>query len=357
METPGLFGLTNSNRDFSDPYYWGKNQFNSSFPAALACYMRSQSICAILLELDETREISQREATLDEVFNTSLANEEIEFSFESRYEPFNEFLHDELKPIDLVLRNASNGTPLRPLEIKLTTLPDNSTAKLTDDKFGTEMVVRSPTMRYMALSMVDSCRDSFEQIREIFEPCCHRIRNWDNSHEVGSQLDSILEALENFFSTYSGNQRPILMQPVWKTIGTTAKLADNCLDLFVWTDFALSRLFMESAKNNTGNKITRVQRAALRLARFLYEVSINGKVYQAPIYDGMTFDTLNDKEFAISGIKMNPLISCSRLTDPIISKDEIKNIILGGGQKYLSPERRFDAIIYFSTDIFDEDAQ
>lgn len=34
-----LFGLKNSNRDFSSKDNWGKNQFNSSFPAALACYM------------------------------------------------------------------------------------------------------------------------------------------------------------------------------------------------------------------------------------------------------------------------------------------------------------------------------
>ena len=35
--TAGLFGLTNSNRDFGKADAWGKNQFNSSFPAALSC--------------------------------------------------------------------------------------------------------------------------------------------------------------------------------------------------------------------------------------------------------------------------------------------------------------------------------
>ncbi|WP_242026087.1 HindVP family restriction endonuclease [Anabaena sp. FACHB-1391] len=34
----GLFGLTHSNRDFSQRESWGKNQFNNSFPASLACY-------------------------------------------------------------------------------------------------------------------------------------------------------------------------------------------------------------------------------------------------------------------------------------------------------------------------------
>lgn len=38
---PSLFGQThnNSSRDYSREYYWGKNQFNSSFPASLVAYM------------------------------------------------------------------------------------------------------------------------------------------------------------------------------------------------------------------------------------------------------------------------------------------------------------------------------
>ncbi|MCM5274318.1 HindVP family restriction endonuclease, partial [Escherichia coli] len=32
-----LYGLKNTNRKESD--LWGKNQFNSSFPTSLACYM------------------------------------------------------------------------------------------------------------------------------------------------------------------------------------------------------------------------------------------------------------------------------------------------------------------------------
>jgi hypothetical protein len=74
----------------------------------------------------------------------------------------------------------------------------------------------------------------------------------------------------------------------------------------------------------------------------LYERSKSGKVFQAPIYDGMTFDNQNDKEFAISGTRSRELMACPRLVKPAIAKDEIQNIILGGGQKYLSPERRFD---------------
>jgi hypothetical protein len=111
---------------------------------------------------------------------------------------------------------------------------------------------------------------------------------------------------------------------------------------------------MDSARENEGEKISRQQRAAARLARFLYEVSRGGKVYQEPIYDGMSLGNQTDKEFAISGNKTNWYMKCERLKKPIIQKKEIKKIILGGGQKWLSPERRFDAIIFFSKDIFED---
>lgn len=40
---PGLFAQdhNNSNRDYSQERYWGKNQFNSSFPASLVEFVSS----------------------------------------------------------------------------------------------------------------------------------------------------------------------------------------------------------------------------------------------------------------------------------------------------------------------------
>ena len=353
MTKPSLYGIKNSNRDFSDEYYWGKNQFNSSFPVALACYMRDTGQKAVYLTLDKSLGISVQEASFNKIFNTDLPNSDLYFSFESRFEPFSEYVHDDLKPIDLVIKENKTSKALQPIEIKLTTLPDSTTATKTESSYGAELVIRSPTMRYMALSMANSCKKHFPKIRSIFEPSLHKIRSWENTHEIKATLENIINSLDVFFSEYRKYEKPLLLQPVWKTIGQSPNLADNCLDIFVWSDFALSRLFMDSAKSNSSEKITRQQRAAIRLARFLYEVSKDGKVYQQPIYDGMTFDTLNDKEFAISGGQTNHYMKCKRLTKPVIEKIEIKKIILGGGQKFLSPERRFDAILYFSTDLFD----
>ena len=303
MIKPSLYGIKNSNRDFSDSYYWGKNQFNSSFPAALACYMRDNNISPVYLRLNKKKIVYHDLITVDKLFNTKLDNNNLFFSFESRYEPFSKFVHDELVAIDLVVKDDVKGKFLRPLEIKLTTLPDNTTASLPEKKYGSELVVRSPTMRYMALSMADALQPYFDKIREIFEPICVRIRSWDNADEIRNYMDEIFHSLEIFNSKYCKYERPILVQPIWKTIGKSPNLADQCLDIFVWSDFALTRLFMDSALSNQSNKISRQQRAAIRLARFLFEISRTGKIYQEPIYDGMTLGNQTDKEFSSSGNK------------------------------------------------------
>jgi len=45
-------------------------------------------------------------------------------------------------------------------------------------------------------------------------------------------------------------------------------------------------------------------------------------------------------------------MKCDILTKPRITEGQIKEIIRGGGQNLLSPERRFDAIIFNSPDLF-----
>ncbi len=355
-DTASLYGLTNSNRNFEDQYYWGKNQFNSSFPAALACYMRDQGHPALYIRHVADRKTEISEVPFEQIFGSELPNDQLFFSFEDAYSPFEDFVHDVLKPIDLVIKNAASGAFIRPLEIKLTVLPDDSTSGRADEFYGAELVVRTPTMRYMAMSMAEACKDHMKEIRDIFSPVCSQVRHWEVSETMVAHRESVFDALERFIEQFRHLERPLLMQPVWKTKGKSSALADQCLDIFVWSDFALTRLFMDSSgvTNSSGSRITRHQRAAFRLARFLHELSGSReqKVFQEPIYDGMNFNVLNDKEFSISGRKTNAYLSCDRLTRPLISKDEIKNIVLGGGHKLLSPERRFDAILYFSTDLF-----
>jgi hypothetical protein len=353
-QKPSLYGLNNSNRDFSNPAAWGKNQFNSSFPTAVACYMRDQQIPAIFVKHGQKSNTELSDISFDDFWRTTLPNNKLYFSFESRFTPYQEMAEDDIQPIDLVVRENDSTNLLVPVEIKLTTIPDNTTKDENEDDYGSEIVVRSPTMRYAAMGMGQACASFMTQVRDIFSPSFAKLRDWNNIVEVSGHRDQIIEALDTFLNTYSRHERPFLMQPIWKTNGKNAELADNCLDIFVWSDFALCRLLLESG-SGSDTTISRPQRAALRLSRFLYELSTKGKVYQKHIYDSGNFDNLNDKEFAFSGKKTNSHMRCARLTKPILEKGRIKEIILGGGQKFLSPERRLDAIIHYSSELFNED--
>ena len=325
---PALYSISHSNRNFADPYYWGKNQFNSSFPVALACYMRDSKIPAVYIRHGGKSDTRISEIDFSDVFRTRSGNDTLFFAFEKSYRPFDVFVEDELKAIDLVLHDNATKDFLCPLEIKLTTLPDDGTSGMGEEDYGTEIVVRSPTMRYMALSMAHSCRKHLPDIRKIFDPVCNKIRNWDNLHEISRWRGQIVETLEIFLNRYAKYEQPLLMQPIWKTEGKSPTFAKNCLDIFVWSDFALSRLFMDFTRSEEEDEITPSQRSALRLARFLYELSSEQKVFQQPIYDGMTYGMSNDEEFTVSGRQTNRYMRCPRLFTPIIQKSQIKAIIL-----------------------------
>ena len=202
-DMPAMYGLEHSNRNFADKHYWGKNQFNSSFPASLACYMRDQNHSGLYIKHSNDKTTSIEQIPFDDIFGSSLSNGDLFFSFEDSFMPFSRFVRDSLKPIDLVLKNASTGEPIRPLEIKLTVIPDNSTSDLNDDQYGAELVIRSPTMRYMAMSMAEACFDNLEGINEIFAPVCSQIRDWNVNETMLRHKDSIFIALESFIELFA----------------------------------------------------------------------------------------------------------------------------------------------------------
>ena len=350
---PSLYGIMHSNRNFKDKDSWGKNQFNSSFPVALCCYMRDQGHNAMYVSVKRGIP-GVSELSFDEVFGSHLPNDKLKFLFESPFDPYRSFVEDAMEKIDVVVTEESTGRYVTPLEIKLTTLPDNGTASLPEEEYGSEIVVRSATMRYVALGIASRLTASQRTaVREMFKPVCIDVQDWGNQFEMRGRREEIFKVLDEFLLQFEALQKPLVVQPIWKTKGKSPELADNCLDVFVWSDFAIARL-MHTSCLEMGNEITRPQRAALRLVRFLYEFSLSGKVFQHPIYDGMLFGNQGDKEFAYRGAQTHRFMHCDRLTKPAITKREIKKIILGGGQRYLSPERRFDAILYFSPSLFED---
>ncbi|MBQ9183177.1 MAG: HindVP family restriction endonuclease [Neisseriaceae bacterium] len=347
MQKPHLFGLNQSNRDFSKKEVWGKNQFNSSFPAALCCYLEHKNISANYLCIQNNQVICS-DISIADLFAISTKNNEIFFAFETVYMPFQKYIIGGMPRTDLVIQNKNNGQCYRALEIKLTALPDNTTCNLSEDKYGSEIVIRPDSIVYLACSVAENIKN-LEQVINI----PNNINNidWSNGNEIINILPNIKESLINICK-FSQNQTPFLLQPIWKTQGKSPKLAENCLDVFVWSDIAFVKFIHDICNEQHNNNITRQTRTAIWLYKMLFDIIKSGHFNHKEIIDICSYNTKNDKAFASSGTITNPFMLSPRLIKPIINKNEIKNIILGGGQEMLSPERRFDAIIYNSPELF-----
>lgn len=352
-QNPGLFGIANSNKDFSSENSWGKNQFNNTFPAALANYMASRELPLVYIKLNQKLATYHDTISVENLYGIPPTNEHIYFSFESEFEPYRDLAEGWLPRVDLVIQNINGATfeYLKPLEIKLTALPDDQTSDCAEEDFGSEIVVRPDTIVYLALGLADSMRENKEQLRETLEPVCGRRMNWNDATRVEALLPRLVEVLNAMILQNPDKEKPLLIQPVWKTKGKSTVLADNCLDIFVWSNFALTRLFVNQVSDN--GSITRPERAVVWLVKMLYQFAVEGKIDHQHIIDTYTYGTKNDKAFAIGGMKTREYMRSSQLLNPRITRPEIKDIILGGGEQLLSPERRFDGIVQNTIDLFE----
>ena len=143
-------------------------------------------------------------------------------------------------------------------------------------------------------------------------------------------------------------QRPFLIQPIWKTEGKSPYLADRCFDVFVWSDLALWKLFVDSAARPSRQRITRTQRECARTVRSLYDLTTRNRVNYEEVYRGMGLGNQTDKACAFSGKATRHYMNHERLNRPVLGRSILSSIILGGGEALLSPERRFDATVYFA---------
>ncbi len=350
VNKPHLFGLTNSNRDFSLKDTWGKNQFNSSFPIALCCYMASKEIDVNYL-ISKNNQIKCQSISVNEAFGTEADSQDIFFAFETAHTPFAKYVVGSLPRTDIVIQNIRTGQCLTGLEIKLTALPDHTTCHLSDEFFGSEIVIRPDSIVYLACSIAENFGQDLNElivIAENFEET-----DWSDPKQVIPLFNDISITLNNLCGNETAIQKPFLIQPVWKTIGKSPRLAENCLDVFVWSDLAFVRFILSIADlSENCLKITRPTRTAIWLYKMLLDICQSGKFNHEQIIDTCSFNTKNDKAFSSSGQITNPFMRSTRLETPIILKSEIKKIILGGGQELLSPERRFDAILYNSPELF-----
>ncbi len=344
---PGLFGLKKTNRDFTLRDSWGKNQFNSSFPAALCCYMHSKGRSVNYLSISRN-DFRCVELGVEKVFGADPLGADTYYAFESHHSPYQRFVIGTLPRTDLVIQRESTGECLAGLEVKLTALPDNTTCELLEHQYGSEIVIRPDTIVYLACSLALRMGEALKPLIPDLP-----INDWSEPAEVEPYMGMIARTIAAVAKAAEGVQGPFLLQPIWKTKGKSPELADKCLDVFVWSDAGFAYLISElSSREGAHSGISRQKRSSVWLFKMLHEIKVSGQFNHERIIDELLYNTKNDKAFASAGNVTNLYMASPRLISPVIGRDEIKNIILGGGQTLLSPERRFDAILFSSPHLF-----
>jgi len=351
---PGLFGITHSNRDFTQASAWGKNQFNSSFPAGLTNFIYHKNLGNNYICLDKDLKVKHKKISTEQLYGIKPTSDDLFFAFESQYTPYQQFVIGSLPRVDLVTQSRTKGQVLRPIEIKLTTLPDHATHLLNEENYGCELVARPDTIVYLACSIAMNFKDNHGYLVHLIGEKFRKIKDWSDGRNVWDHIADMIFSIDRILLEVIDQQEPILLQPIWKTNGKSPQLANNCLDVFVWSNFAFTRLFMDVARNDIGvrNNITRQIRTVVWLFKMLYDFAQHGQIDHRKTIDDLSYNTKNDKAFAVHGNTTHKYMTCAELANPRITKSDIKEIILGGGQHLLSPERRFDAIIFNSPELF-----
>lgn len=350
---PGLFGQKYSSRDYSVEEGWGKNMFNSSFPASLVAYMSSKGINPIYLHTNKNNEVCHKQITPTSLFGVDPLSEDAYYDFEAGYYPYERYYSvDKKEKIDLVMINRTTTAPVSGLEIKLTTLPDSTTKDLPDSEYGSEIVVRSPTILFLACSICDCYNTSSRKtkLHDMLNTIGVAIKDWGDIRQVLPYYERIEEAVLAVSSDLFQKQVPLIVQPIWKTDKKLKDFETNCLDVFVWSNLSVIQMCLR--EKNTKDDISRNQRTIIWLYRMLWDYTLFDKFNYTAITNELAYKYKTDKAFSISGNLTNPIMRCKELTTPRITKYEIKNIILGDGQKLLKPERRFDAFIVSHPELF-----
>ncbi len=354
---PGLFGIRSSNRDFSKKGSWSKNKFNSSFPASLIAYMDSKGMPCVYLRLDDSGNLIKDTISASALFGASPQDADLYYSFESSYVPFQTITVGKPPVVDLMLMNAKGGVINAGYEVKLTTIPDETTHQLGDALMGSELVIRMPTIHFLACSLAHAHSGRHNDLKTYFgDRGFGNAASYVEAAQVNPQLGEIWKRLDRLIRDNVSSQNPMMIQPIWKTNGKTGTLATNCFDVFVWSDLAFTKLFMPHARSTPVDvtiPVDRPTRAMVQLFFMLNEFAQKGTFDPVDIHQKLSYTTKNDKAFSVPGRKTNALMACPELAKPRITKHELKHIILGGGQQLLSPERRLDALIVNSPELFD----
>lgn len=349
----GMFGLERTNHDFSERRSWGKNIFTNTWPVALAQYMSlslDENPVLILAKFEEDGTLTTTHAyrPWSEIILTDPTS--ARFLFEAPFDGYREFTQVTPEKSDVVIADANN-VHRRALEIKLTAVPDSTTKSRARDGQACELVFRPTTIEQLAYSLCESF--GLDGRQELNELILERITspqqfNWRDEQFVLNHLDEIEAAMLSIIAARSEAQTPLLLHCIWRSIGSSPLLDEECFDIFVWSNLALLSVFLNSSMSSRSGQINRPQRSIVWLVKLLYDYSTQRHLARLDTFRDITYGNQTDKAGAFAGNVTLDYLRGEALTHPRIHRSKVKDVITGRGLDYLAPERRLDAAMYFN---------
>lgn len=158
--------------------------------------MTSIKVKPVYLNVNEDNRLSHDFISGDELYRINPLSDNAYYNFEAGFSAFEKFYSGKREKIDLVMMDRTTNDNLIGLEVKLTALPDNTTKKDTEDKFGCEIVVRPPTICFLACSIcelfpTDKDKNDLRKILNIVP----KINHWDEVGEVIPHYNKIEGAI------------------------------------------------------------------------------------------------------------------------------------------------------------------
>lgn len=348
-----MYGLQDSNHDFTKERSFGKNIFTNAFPVALAIYMDQELGLApnyiFANSVNDEPAVLHTTKPLEEIIGTAPTH--AFWSFEDSFSGYDYYATGTANRSDLVVKSKTTGKELSAFEVKLVAAPTSGTAKRAREQQSCEIVVRPPTIEQMCFSIASSygARRRYEIGDVIAETLQHPMDyQWGNEMYMIEKLPLVIEAADKIILNGLEVQTPFVLNALWRTNGKNAVFDRECFDVFFWSDLAFMQLFTRAAKRavlGDSTEIGRPARSVIWLVKSLFDYAAQGKVTFDITHSLITYGGQSDKAGAFSGNSVLEIIGCDNFVHPRVADDVYTKIISKEGIEMLSPERRLDGFI------------
>lgn len=340
-----FYGIRNCNLGRKEMF--SREMFPRSLSVALANYMDDRSIPLNLVHSDMGRNCVVSGIRTHEMYGCSpLEMSVMRFDFDSTYDPWTE-LAIGVPESELVLRDDF-GRPRCCLDLKTSVIPDASTRDLPLELHGPEISLDTSELQGIALSMASSLLDDRERALEILMKGIPDDVDWSDWDDAVHHVDDVVCNLDILETQMVGCQRPRMLQAVWRTESDGPFMTDDAMDVFVWTDHALTRLFLDGGRRYSDNRPTRPLRSAVRLFLIIISILEGEKPRLASIADDTDYGLGGRKELMVNGKATNRLMRCNRLVHPAVSALDSTFLISTGAERMFMPERSLEMSMYYA---------